>query len=64
MLFHYFSNNIIIFWYIYLNAKAIVLILLLAAKESEKTKYIEAALYPIIANAISQYENEVSASEL
>jgi hypothetical protein len=47
-----------------MNAKAIVLILLLAAKESEKTKYIEAALYPIIANAISQYENEVSASEL
>jgi hypothetical protein len=47
-----------------LNAKAIVLILLLAAKASEKTKYIEAALYPMIANAISQYENEVSASEL
>ncbi len=47
-----------------MNAKAIVLILLLAAKESEKKNTIEAALYPIIANAISQYENEVSASEL
>jgi len=47
-----------------LNAKAIVLILLLTAKESEKENTIEASLYPMLANAISLYENGVYASEL
>jgi hypothetical protein len=36
----------------------------LLQKNQRKQNTIEAALYPIIANAISQYENEVSASEL
>jgi hypothetical protein len=36
----------------------------LLQKNQRKQKTIEAALYPIIANAISQYENEVSVSEL
>ena len=40
------------------------LYLLLAAKESEKENTIETALYPMIANAISQYENQISASKL
>jgi hypothetical protein len=36
----------------------------LLQKNQRKENTIEAALYPMIANAISQYENEVFASEL
>ena len=47
-----------------LNAKAIVLLFLLTAKESEKENAIEASLYPMLAKAISLYENGVYASKL
>ena len=33
-------------------------------QKNQRKNTIVAALYPMIANAISQYENEVSASEL
>ena len=64
MFFHYCSNNIVNFWMHDLNAKAIVLLFLLTAKESEKENAIEASLYPMLAKAISLYENGLSASEL
>jgi hypothetical protein len=44
--------------------KPLYLYYCLLQKNQRKQNTIEAALYPIIANAISQYENEVSASEL
>lgn len=44
--------------------KPLYLYYCLLQKNQRKENTIEAALYPMIANAISQYENEVSASEL
>jgi hypothetical protein len=36
----------------------------LLQKNQRKENTIETALYPMIANAISQYENQISASKL